>query len=314
MESLWKNIGFKPANFTLDQDISGQENDQVLIDVPILDENRFPTSLVRKEPCNEDFNKCDGITVKNIPKNVGEKTIWEFLVDNGLPLDHSIENIRINLGEKNSWVIIDGLQPDEIKTIYESLHFPVVDKKFFEVPIYCKPLRLLTPRKEPDLSLANQVQAETSPSVLGSCDQQLQPNSVDQTKIEQNSKIIPGLTKSQKKKAAKKAKEREKQQNNSAFLKSNPKQAELSCTDDNESEFEFNDLDNPTLTSKFFRKNDSKNHKETQSRLPGKSDIDRVAQKEEFWERHMQQRKSKRMRDSPENENNRKGSKKPSLI
>ena len=88
----------------------------------------------------------------------------------------------------------------------------------------------------------------------------------------------------------------------------------MSCTDDNESEFEFNDLDNPTLTSKFFRKNDSKNHKETQSRLPGKSDIDRVAQKEEFWERHMQQRKSKRMRDSPENENNRKGSKKPSLI
>ena len=98
--------------------------------------DKFPKTLVRKEPCNEYFDKCDGITVKNIPKSVEEKCIWEFLIDNGLPLEHGIENIQINMGEKNSWAIIDGLHPSEIRNIYNNLHYPVIEKKFFESPIY----------------------------------------------------------------------------------------------------------------------------------------------------------------------------------
>ena len=69
------------------------------------------------------------------------------MVENGLSLDHGLENIRINMGEKNSWVIIDGLEKNEIKTIYNAIHFPVSNQKFFDAPIYCKPLRRLTPTK-----------------------------------------------------------------------------------------------------------------------------------------------------------------------
>ena len=59
------------------------------------------------------------------------------------------------MGKKNSWVIIEGLEPAEIKSMYNTLHFPVAKKKFFEAPIYCQPLRLLTPQKPKDLNLAN---------------------------------------------------------------------------------------------------------------------------------------------------------------
>ena len=139
MEALWRNIGFKPASFNLQNDSVDHENEKVLMDVPIMTENRFPPTLVRQEPCNEDFLKCDGITVKNIPKHVEEKSIWEFLVDNGLPLDHGIENIRINMGEKNSWAIINGLESAEVKKMFYSLHFPVTDKKFLTLQFTVSP-------------------------------------------------------------------------------------------------------------------------------------------------------------------------------
>ena len=156
MKALWSKIGFQPVNFTLETDLAQQEEEQVVSDIPIINNSRFPTTLVRNEPCEEDFERCDGITVKNIPKNIEEKCIWEFLIDNGLPLEHGIDNVRINMGEKNSWAIIDGLQPDEIKLIYNALHFPVINKKFFDAPIYCKPLRILTPTKPPETCSGNE--------------------------------------------------------------------------------------------------------------------------------------------------------------
>ena len=62
-------------------------------------------------------------------------------------MEHGLENVRVNMGEKNSCVIIDGLELDEIKLIYNSIHFPITNKKYFDAPIYCKPLRRLTPTK-----------------------------------------------------------------------------------------------------------------------------------------------------------------------
>ena len=108
MRSLWNEIDFISTTF-----INGNENcndekeeTQTIYDAPVLTEKSFPSFSVRNEPDSEDFDRCDGITVKNIPKTVGEKTIWEFMVENGLPLEHGLENIRIDMGEKNSWVII----------------------------------------------------------------------------------------------------------------------------------------------------------------------------------------------------------------
>ena len=192
MKSVWAEVGFAPTTFTLENGDNFEENEvQALYDAPVLKESSFPSVSIRNEPDSEDFDKCDGISVKNIPKNVEEKNIWEFLVDNGLPMEHGLENVRVNMGEKNSWVIIDGLELDEIKLIYNSIHFPITNKKYFDAPIYCKPLRRLTPTK------ANKV-----------VDSELLKTPNDKT----SKSIIPGLSKSQQKKAAKKPKERAKKE------------------------------------------------------------------------------------------------------
>ena len=127
---------------------------------------------------------------------------------------------------------------------------------------------------------------------------------------------IPGLTKSQQKKALRKAKERAKKEesnlknvNKEVQLSSSilTKQAELSCNDEINSEFEFSNVESPALTSKFFRKVTQNNPAPPGCNL----EADRTAEREEVWEKYMYQRKSKRSRDSPEND--RKGAKKPLL-
>ena len=78
MELLWKKIGFTPANFTLDTDKIENEAELATNDVPIMTEGKFPSTLVRNEPCDTDFNKCDGLTVKNIPKILKKKLFGNF--------------------------------------------------------------------------------------------------------------------------------------------------------------------------------------------------------------------------------------------
>ena len=71
----------------------------------------------RAEPSERDINLSDGLTVKNIPKHVEVKNIFEFLLQNGLPEDHSIDQIRVNKGERNTWVVIEGLDANTVHTL-----------------------------------------------------------------------------------------------------------------------------------------------------------------------------------------------------
>ena len=64
-----------------------------------------------------------------------------------MPIDHSQEKIKINRSEKDTWVMIDGLCKSVVQTMYKSIYFPVTNQMFFDVPIYCKPLRTMTPQK-----------------------------------------------------------------------------------------------------------------------------------------------------------------------
>ena len=174
------------------------------------------------------------------------------------------------------------------------MHFPVINKKFFEAPIYCKPLRILTPTKPPEICSGNEEIVQS--------DQQ--KNLSTENKSFSN---IPGLTKSQQKRANRKAKEKAKQdelkqkadlvksQHGSVILKGE-KQAELSRSLD----IEFNDLgDQPIVKSKFFMK-------------PSQINQESLV-REEVWKQYMHKRNPKRSRNSPENRNDIRGSKKPSL-
>ena len=125
MKTLWSQVGFTPVAFKLDEeDFTEDDIQQAKKDVPVLEKERFPPTLENKEPSKRDIEKSDGITIRNIPRILEDKDIVEFLINYGLPLDHSIENLRINRAERNTWVIIDGLNPSEVQTLFLSIHFP----------------------------------------------------------------------------------------------------------------------------------------------------------------------------------------------
>ena len=145
MKVLWEKVGFTPSSFELNFDEQSSENKDV--DVPLLDAAQFPNKQARAEPSVRDLQLSDGLTVKNIPKHVEDKKIFEYLFQNGLPGDHGIDQIRVNKGERNTWVVIEGLDANSVQTLYKNIHFPVSQNKFCGMPIYCNPLRNTTPQK-----------------------------------------------------------------------------------------------------------------------------------------------------------------------
>ena len=64
-----------------------------------------------------------------------------------MPIDHKQENININRGNRNTFVVIDGLSTQVVQTMNKSIHFHESKQKFFDVPLYCKAVRNMTPKK-----------------------------------------------------------------------------------------------------------------------------------------------------------------------
>ena len=106
MKSLWDKVGFKPVSFELDIEEASENKTS---DVELLDAVDFSAKFIRNEPTERDIEFSDGLTIKNISKSLELKEIYELLFTNGLPEDHGIDQIRINKGERNTWVVIEGL-------------------------------------------------------------------------------------------------------------------------------------------------------------------------------------------------------------
>ena len=102
MRALWDKVGFQPLSFELDK--PDESNKELISDVPLLDAADFPQNFKRNEPNDRDIELSDGITVKNIPKSLELKDIYDFLFKSGLPEDHAMDQVRVNRGNKNTWV------------------------------------------------------------------------------------------------------------------------------------------------------------------------------------------------------------------
>ena len=203
MKYLWTKIGFVPTNFELTELDDNEGDEQSVKETILVNGSSFPSSTVRQEPSNRDLDLSDGIAVKNIPSSVETKDILTFLLNYGLPHGHASENIIINQGKRNSWVVINCLIPEEVKTMFKSIHYPVSNQKFFDSPIFCNQLRNLTPVKPIEKSNANKdaiITADDANKVTSS------PSTVTSSEVS----TIPGLSKSDQKKASKKAKEKQK--------------------------------------------------------------------------------------------------------
>ena len=64
-----------------------------------------------------------------------------------MPNNISRDNVKINRGERNSWVLIDCIDKTSVQSLYLYIHFHESNQKFFEVPLYCQRLRYSTPLK-----------------------------------------------------------------------------------------------------------------------------------------------------------------------
>ena len=150
MKQLWQQVGFVPVTFELDDDDKTNDDvQQAAKDVSVIETVKLPPAKVRQEPSKRDIGHYEGITVRNFPADLEEKEIITFLMNYGMPHDLSHEHVNITKGAKNTMVVVDGLSSENVLTIFNSIHFHETKQKFFEksVPLYCKSIRKMTPKK-----------------------------------------------------------------------------------------------------------------------------------------------------------------------
>ena len=172
MKELWSKIGFTPDTFEL-----VDENDKT--DALIIDKERFPRLAETPKPKQADLDKYSGITVRNIPSALTDEEILSFLTESGVPEDTEKANVKIIRGPKNSSATAEGIEPEKVIKITETLDFPQSRTKFFNVPLYCRPLRIQSPVK--DSKVSNQTALPTpnlSPSKSASTELKKTPSPI----------------------------------------------------------------------------------------------------------------------------------------
>ena len=152
MKELWEQIRFTPEAFEL-----GEEENKAFIS----DKERFPRFLEKAKPQQSEVDKYRGFTVKNFPTSLTDEEIKKFLVESGVSQDESKTQVNISRSSRNASATIEGIEPVEVTKIIEAIDFPSIRTKFFNVPLYCRPLRIQTPEKEsPDEKIDEAIDAK----------------------------------------------------------------------------------------------------------------------------------------------------------
>ena len=165
MKELWKEVGFVPNTFELDADDKSEDDvQQAVRDALVLSVKNLPPTIHRQEPNSRDIENFNGITVRNFPIAMREEEIVTFLVNHGMPDAPARNHITINKGRKSTSVVIDGLNKTEVQTMFKSIHFHETKQKFFEleVPLYCKALRNMTPKKPENTQIGKDDKEDTT--------------------------------------------------------------------------------------------------------------------------------------------------------
>ena len=162
MKILWAKVGFTPTSFELDESHEELEDDGI----HLIRETNFPPSINRPMPTERDMDLYDSIIVKNVPAKVTDNEIIEFLKFKGVAKNHSRDDFKINRGDRNSNIVVEGIPNERINDIIKSVNFPDIKEKFFDSPLYCKAIRRMTPEKslnKPTKSLNMLNTEESSP-------------------------------------------------------------------------------------------------------------------------------------------------------
>ena len=154
MKDLWQSIGFVPTGFELPtQDIESAEIGELSqpnssTNPACVDKAVEKTRSILKQDSTK-LQKYDGINNTNFPLSVSESEVLKFLFEKGLPQTTDKTKVKFIKSERNMKVSIeDSLGWKSVHTLLQNIHFHECNEKFWNVPLYCKPIRTLTPVKQ----------------------------------------------------------------------------------------------------------------------------------------------------------------------
>ena len=143
MRQVWSEIGFNPTSFSL-PDTEDTEN---VADKPILEGTNF-NRLEPIEKCtNSDMERFNGIRINNFQLSMSEQEIVDFLCKE-VSSEITDEKVKIIKHKKTSSVIIEGLDSEVVIEILNKIDFSITKKVFNNFPLYCRPIRDMTPVKD----------------------------------------------------------------------------------------------------------------------------------------------------------------------
>ena len=196
MQALWEEIGFKPAEFTLEN-----EDNEVDDDVEIRDKEGFTPPHKTKPKMSESEKKnLSGVSVRNLPLDIAPDQAQTFLETVGLPEAHT--DITITKMKYSTTLDVEGLTPEICSTILANIEGTVA----FGKKIYCKGIITNLEETDPESVIAEnpetkvdepEAEVETPQNVTT-------PVTKPQVKsiVQKNPNSIPGLhiSKTQEKK------------------------------------------------------------------------------------------------------------------
>ena len=136
--------------------------------------------------------------------------------------------------------MIEELSVTDVQTLYKSIHFPETNQKFFDVPLYCKAIQNMTPKKTETTVNDEKNDGITSEEV------------VKNTNISVPRPQIPGLPEEERTKKRRKRKKKSKNKEGEELsiscprndLLISPQSGKLKECDNIDRDFDFSDCDN----------------------------------------------------------------------
>ena len=128
MRALWEEIGFKPADFTLEN-----QNDEEEGAVEIRENEGFtPAHKYRPKMTESSKKNLTGVSIRNLPPEISPEQIQTFLESQGLPAGHT--DISANKMKYSTTVNVEGLKAETGCSIMANLEGTTV----FDRKVYCK--------------------------------------------------------------------------------------------------------------------------------------------------------------------------------
>ena len=145
MKQLWTEIGFNPSNFELPSDFVEAG------DKPILDSDSNSIDVPRFQNV-ADSERHIGLTIANFSLEVTDEEILVF-VKKYVNEDINENVLDIVRDKKKSVATINhSLSAKIVQEAMSKINFEECKTKFYGKPLYCRPLRDITPEKAPSNS------------------------------------------------------------------------------------------------------------------------------------------------------------------